>query len=585
MSNVAVNDAGDVMIFREGAWSRAPVAQNDQGARLFYDGTDWKDLPTASTAPQAAPTAPRASFGQRFATGLGDIFRGAEQLIANVNDGRQNRVMDFLRQNPNIAPIMEQAAATVPMETAAEANSRIAEREKTYQASRGADPGIDFARIGGNVVSTLPAGMAAIPTRLGAAIGMGAFQGGAMGGLQPVTEGDYAEGVKGNVLLGAGAGAAGGAASYGVGRLLQGRQAPSARPEAVALSEAGVSLTPGQIAGGYGQRIEEGLASIPIVGAQIRGQQAEGVASFNRAVANRVLEPLGQKVDDAAPVGRELVDDVYKRIGGAYNAVLPRIQAFGPDQQLYQDFAQAFQSATTKGAQENFVSIFNNKIAPRIQGGVIDGNTWKSIDEELGFQVRRYLRSSDPSDQDLGEALAQAQSAFRGLLSRANPQISPEIKAADQAYAQYIRMERAASSTGAREGVFTPLQFNQAVAMTSGGPRRGQYARGDALMQDLSDPASVVMPRTLPDSGTTERALIAGALLGGPSALGLGPGAVATGIGASALYFDPVQRLLQAGLLGNRPAMVAGAGRQIAPLGGPGLAGALLAPSANQQPQ
>ena len=585
MSNVAVNDAGDVMIFREGAWSRAPIAQNDQGARLFYDGTDWKDLPTAPSAAPAAPAAPRASFGQRFATGLGDIFRGAEQLTANVNDDRQNRVMDFLRQNPNIAPIMEQAAATVPMETAAEANTRIAEREKTYQASRGPDPGIDWARIGGQVVSTLPVGMAAAPTRLLPAVASGSLQGAALGGLQPVTEGDYAEGVKGNVKLGAGAGAAGGAASYGIGRLMQGRQAPSARPEAVALSDAGVSLTPGQIAGGYGQRIEEGLGSIPIVGAQIRGQQAEGVASFNRAVANRVLEPLGQKVDNAAPVGRELVDDVYKRIDGAYNAVLPRVQAFGPDQQLYQDFAQAFQSATTKDAQDNFVSIINNKIAPRIKGGVIDGDTWKSIDEEFGFQVRRYLRSSNPSDQNLGEALAEAQSAFRGLLSRSNPQIAPEVRAADQAYAQYIRMERAAGSTGAREGVFTPLQFNQAVAMTSGGPRRSQYARGDALMQDLSDPASVVMPRTLPDSGTTERALIAATLLGGPSALGLGPGAIAAGAGASALYFNPVQRLLQAGLLGNRPAMVSGAGRQLAPIGGPSLAAALLAPSNNRQSQ
>lgn len=553
-----------------------------------------------SQAAPTSPTAPRASFGQRFATGLGDIFRGAEQLTANVNDGRQNRIMDFLRQNPNIAPIMEEAAATVPMETAAEANARIAERERAYQASRGPgqqtlsslilesgapNPGIDWARIAGNVVSTLPAGMAAIPTRLGAAIGMGAFQGGAMGGLQPVTEGDYAEGVKGNVLLGAGAGAIGGALSYGAGRLLQGRQAPSARPEAVALSDAGVSLTPGQIAGGYGQRIEEGLGSIPIVGAQIRGQQAEGVASFNRAVANRVLEPLGQKVDDAAPVGRELVDDVYKRIRAAYDAVLPRIQAFGPDAQFGQDLIAASRLATTKSAQDDFSAILQNRINPYLQKGAIDGEAFKAIDEQLGFQVRRYLRSADPNHQNLGEALAEAQSAFRGLLSRTNPQIAPEVKAADQAYAQYIRMERAASSTGAREGIFTPLQFNQAVAMTSGGPRRGQYARGDALMQDLSDPASVVMPRTLPDSGTTERALIAGALLGGPSALGLGPGAVATGIGASALYFDPVQRLLQAGLLGNRPAVVAGAGRQIAPLGGPGLAAALLAPSANQQPQ
>ena len=585
MSNVAVNDAGDVMIFREGAWSRAPIAQNDQGARLFFDGTDWKDFPTAAHAAPAAPAAPRASFGERFATGLGDIFRGAEQLTANVNDGRQNRVMDFLRRNPNIAPIMEQAAATVPMETAAEANARIAERERAYQESRGPDPGIDWARIGGQVVSTLPAGMVAAPTRLAPAVVSGGIQGTTLGALQPVTEGDYAEGIRRNALLGAGAGAVGGAATYGMGRVAQGRQAPSARPEAVALSEAGVSLTPGQIAGGYAQRVEEGLGSIPIVGAQIRGRQAEGVASFNRAVANRVLEPLGQRVDDAAPVGRELVDDVYKRIVASYDAVLPRIQAFGPDAQFGQDLIDASRLATTQTAQDDFAAILKNRINPYLQKGAIDGETFKAIDEQLGFQVRRYLRSSDPNHQNLGEALAQAQTAFRGLLSRTNPQVAPEVQAADRAYAQYIRMEKAASSTGAREGVFTPLQFNQAVAMTSGGPRRSQYARGDALMQDLSDAAAAVMPRTLPDSGTTERALLAGALFGGPAALGLAPGAVVGGAGAAALYTNPVQRLLQASLLGNRPDIAVAAGRQIAPLGGPGLAAALLAPSVNQQPQ
>jgi hypothetical protein len=146
-------------------------------------------------------------------------------------------------------------------------------------------------------------------------------------------------------------------------------------------------------------------------------------------------------------------------------------------------------------------------------------------------------------------------------------------------------MEKAASSTGARGGVFTPLQFNQAVAMTSGGPRRSQYARGDALMQDLSDAAATVMPRTLPDSGSIERGLIAGALLGGPSFLGMAPGAVVGGAGAAALYTSPMQRFLQASLLGNRPDIAVSAGRQIAPLGGPGLAAALLAPSVNQQPQ
>ena len=81
MSNVAVNDAGDVMIFRAGAWSRAPIAQNDQGARLFFDGTDWKDLPTAAPA---APAAPRASFGERAARAAGLFGAGFNERVAQT---------------------------------------------------------------------------------------------------------------------------------------------------------------------------------------------------------------------------------------------------------------------------------------------------------------------------------------------------------------------------------------------------------------------------------------------------------------------------------------------------------------------
>jgi hypothetical protein len=47
LGDIAVNNAGHVMIFREGAWSRAPVAQNQQGEQIFYDGAAWKPVPAA----------------------------------------------------------------------------------------------------------------------------------------------------------------------------------------------------------------------------------------------------------------------------------------------------------------------------------------------------------------------------------------------------------------------------------------------------------------------------------------------------------------------------------------------------------
>jgi hypothetical protein len=151
---------------------------------------DWV-VPGAPAAddwvvPGAPASRAPASRWERFTTGLGDMFRGAEQLAANAGD-RPNPLMDALRQNPNIAGVMDQA---LPRETGQQANARIAQREQEYQASRGPNPGTDWSRIGGQAVAGLPMAVAAAPASLPGAIGAGVVQGALQGGLQPVPEGD-----------------------------------------------------------------------------------------------------------------------------------------------------------------------------------------------------------------------------------------------------------------------------------------------------------------------------------------------------------------------------------------------------------
>lgn len=53
MSNVAVNDAGDVMVLQGSEWRPAPVAQNDAGTRLYYDGSAWQPVPGVRPATQS----------------------------------------------------------------------------------------------------------------------------------------------------------------------------------------------------------------------------------------------------------------------------------------------------------------------------------------------------------------------------------------------------------------------------------------------------------------------------------------------------------------------------------------------------
>jgi hypothetical protein len=524
-------------------------------------------------APQArAP----ASGWDRFTTGLGDIFRGAEQFSANLRgDGGEPALIQRMRADPRFAG----AVGDIPMETATQANTRMAEREQAYQASRGPNPGTDWLRIGGQAVAGLPIGLGAAPVTLPGAIGAGVVQGAVQGALQPVPEGDYTAGAVQNAVVDGLAGGAGGAVAQGVGRVLQGRQAPSVRPEVGTLADAGVRLTPGQIAGGYTQRIEDTLGSVPLLGAQVRGAQRDGVESFNRAVANQVLAPLGQQVDAAAPVGRELVDGVYDRISAVYNSALPRVQPFGPDSQFMGDLRRVGGQFLTPESRAQFDGFLQNNILSRAGGGRIDGEAFKTIEEELGRAFRAYRASGSPQDREFADAALGVQRAFRDLLARSNPAVAPEIRAANESFARYIRLERAAGGQAATEGVFTPAQFSGAVRGADSSARRGAYARGDALMQDLSDAGRAVMPRTVPDSGTPERAALIALLAGGPSvAAGVSPGTLAAGLAAAGAYSNPGRRMVQAALLGRRNPMVAGAGRNLVPLGAPGAASYFLAP-------
>jgi hypothetical protein len=147
----------------------------------------------------------------------------------------------------------------------------------------------------------------------------------------------------------------------------------------------------------------------------------------------------------------------------------------------------------------------------------------------------------------LNERLRQARTAWRDALGRVDENALAGVMAADAAEAQY-RLVRQASSdvaSAGRGGDASPATLNRAVAQ-SGSNRR--FARGENLMQDLTDDAMQVLPRTVPDSGTPLRSLVTGAGIGGGlSAIGTDPLALALGAaltgGVSLGYTRPAQQL------------------------------------------
>lgn len=518
----------------------------------------------------AAPRAPAPGIGERVAMGLGDPLRGAEQISARAQAGNTDGglVGRFLRRNPNLAAVMDAGAAAVPLPTPEAVDARIQRREADYQERRGPDAGTDWARIGGNVAATLPAALAmpAGSSLVGSAVA-GAAQGAALNALQPVTSGDFADEKKAQTETGAMLGAVAGPLGYIIGRALN----PRLTPEAQLLAREGVQMTPGQMAGGTARRLEDVATSIPFVGETVRMAQRETMESFNRAAANRVLRSIGVTVPENVPAGRQMVDFVDDAIGGVYNSAAARVNAFAPDAVFVRDLAGIGQSFLTPQSRAAFNEVVRDRVLSRLQnaGAQIDGPTYQTIRSELGRLNRLYRASQAPHEQEMAGAFLTLRSAFDDLLERTNPAVAPDLAAANNAYAAFVRLSDAAGRAGATEGVFSPAQLASAVRSNDRSVRHRDYAAGRALLQDLSDAAVATLPRAVADSGTPERAAAMGVIGGGLGYFGAISPLQALAAGALyGSYLPPAQRAISAAVTAPRGPVLQATGDALARSGG-----------------
>lgn len=189
---------------------------------------------------------------------------------------------------------------------------------------------------------------------------------------------------------------------------------------------------------------------------------------------------------------------------------------------------------------------FVNKITP---AGTASGERLKEIESELGRLVRGYSKDPAFDNQQLGAALSEVQSSIRDSLVRANPSKAAELKKINEGYANYVRLRSAAGGVGATDGVFTPSQLSASVRANDKSVAHGDYARGRAFMQDLSDPARSALNSTYPDSGTVGRLLLGGSALGAGAINPLIPGI----LGAASLPYMAGGRQVSAALLARRP--------------------------------
>jgi hypothetical protein len=400
-------------------------------------------------------------------------------------------------------------------------------------------------------------GGASIPRTLAGA-GMGALSTGASGATEAMT---------GNRELGIAAGLAAPAAA---GRALGGGR--PLRKDVELLNKEGVQMTAGQIAGGTAKRIEDAATSIPVLGDAIKSAQRRGIDSFGEAAMNRALAPIGEKLPKGMK-GNEAIGYVQDKLGDAYDALLPKLKG-----NLYGAGGTSFygELQTIKQMGQNLPPEQRGQLDRIIQHDVIDrftnaglasGESIKGIESQLGGMASTMGRSENRDVRALGSAVKEVQSALRGMIVRENPQYKGELSKINEGYANFKRTQVAASSVGAKDGAFTPAQLHNAAKAKDTSKDKSKFARGEALMQDLTGAGKNVLASSVPDSGTATRALVAGVGAGGAGYIFDHPVAVGGALLTTLPYTPWGQRAMQAMMIGaQRQNVKEAAKRSVIPL-------------------
>lgn len=520
--------------------------------------------PEASPIDEPAPSGPPVSRLTKIAMGAADPFHGGAQLLTNmlpegvVSAG--NQFNNWLADKTGLFPRLPAGGV----------DQQVRERETAYQAQRTAagESGFDGYRTIGNVVSPANVALAArapAAVSLLGRVGVGAGVGAGSAALAPVTQGDDFWAEKGQqAAIGATGGAAVPMLAGGVARVVSPRA--SVNPQVQALRAEGVRPTVGQTLGGMANRIEEKLTSVPLVGDAISSARRGAADDLNRAAFNRALAPVGQRLPDGL-AGRQAVQHVDDVLSAGYNRLLPQLRA-----QADQPFDAAITNlrgmvqtgAIDPRAQTAFERILQNDVLSKFQGAnrAMTGETLKRVESDLGQQISRLSASTDADQRLVGNALEQVRAELRDMLVRVNPRQAPQLRALNTGWANFKRVQRAASGVGAEDGIFSPAQLQSAVRATDRSKDKARFAEGRALMQDLSDAGKSVMGSKVPDSGTPGRLALGGLSFLDPT--GVAPWLMG---GGAAAYLRPVQGLLTYGIA-ERPQLaqpVANALRQAAP--------------------
>jgi hypothetical protein len=296
------------------------------------------------------------------------------------------------------------------------------------------------------------------------------------------------------------------------------------------LEDAGVFMTPGQRAGGQMKNMEDLAARAPVLGAAVKGARGRSVESLNRAVGHRALDPLGEGgVPANIATGHDTVKYVAHQLGKAYDRAADMVPETALDQPFNQHVGEIRQNLLEQpdSVGRQFDAIVSNRLS-HLTDGPVSGRQVRDAQSQIGKIAADFSSSEDSAQRALGGALDDLSSALGDIIGRGSPEAADLIGRANQGYAVYTRMRNAASK--AKGGIFTPGQLSTAVRTMDKSVGKGNVAKGQAVLQDLSNAAWEALPDSYGNPGTAD-ALSAFGLAGAMVNPSTAPVAIPAGVG------------------------------------------------------
>ena len=318
---------------------------------------------------------------------------------------------------------------------------------------------------------------------------------------------------------------------------------PARQQSVQTLEREGVTaLTAGQRTGRRPlQWMESTLSDIPFAGRRANAVQSQQADQYTRAALRRI----GVNADRADP---QTMAAAYRQIGDRFNTIagrnnliptrhfLNRLQAIGDD----------YRNVTAEPLRVPIVDdVITTLRDPAIrQNNLIPGRLYQNYRSGLG-RAAQGIQSRDPvaanAIRDIIDVLDRTmETSIRALHGRQAADLGAFRQTRNQ-YRHYLAIEEAVSRAGPGvEGIVSPAALRSALKKQ--GKRAYVHGRGD--LNELARAGDIVM-RSLPQSGTTPRAVAAG-LIGGLSLTD--PTFITTAVAPVAsgrlLMSDPVQRYL-----------------------------------------